>query len=161
MIFWIYAKPKFPREALCRKGKIYILWRLSNIVITIFNTSKTFPKKSKLNSSIITETINNSYFLVYRKLREIIAPYYANDYENYSPIHDKTNYSETEKHPLVYLWHSICNNHRTLLRKHSAKKTSIVLPIKLSTSKPNLAFLCLPFYNSKTLSFQTKVMPIV
>jgi len=71
------------------------------------------------------------------------------------------NALKTGKRNLTNLLHSFCNHHRTLLLKHSAKAKSGVFPYLLKPSKSNLAFPYLPLIKPQTLSFKTKVMPIV
>jgi len=160
MIFWIYLKLKFPIAVINRKGKIHNYRQLSNNLIPYFLPSRPIFKNYISNSSIIAETLTKGYLLVNQQHRDLNATCFSDNPKNWYPISNKTNSCKTEKHPLFSLLHSFCNNHRTLLLKHSAKAKSSVFPLKLKPSKSKSAFLC-PSFKSQVLILTTKVMPIV
>ena len=161
MNLWICPRSKVPIGIKNRKSENYALWCLSNSIFIFFNPSKSILRKSKLNSLGNTESMNKSNFSLKQKNNSIITQKLYNYYGNLSSFPEITNTLKTGKRNLMNLLHSFCNNHRTLLLKHSAKETSSVFPYKLKPSKTNLAFLCLPFYKPKNLIKIPKVMPIM
>jgi len=100
-------------------------------------------------------------FSLKQKNNSIITQKLYNYNGNLSSFPEITNTLKTGKRNLKNLLHSFCNNHRTLLLKHSAKAKSSVFPFMPKPSKSNLAFPYLPLIKPQTLSFKTKVMPIV
>jgi hypothetical protein len=99
-------------------------------------------------------------FSLKQKNNSIITQKLYNYNGNLSSSPEITNALKTGKRNLMNLLHSFCNNHRTLLLKHSAKDISSVIFLKFKPSKSKSAFLC-PLFKSQILSFTTKVMPIV
>ena len=161
MNLWMYPKQKNPKTVKSRKGKNYALWCLSNSIFIFFNPSKSILRKSKLNSLGNTESMNKSNFSLKQKNNSIITQKLYNYYGNLSSFPEITNTLKTGKRNLMNLLHSFCNNHRTLLLKHSAKGTISVLPYLPKPSISNQAFLFLPLIKHQIVSFKTKVMPIV
>jgi len=100
-------------------------------------------------------------FSLRQKNNSIITQKLYNYNGNLSSSPEITNALRTGKRKLMNLLHSFCNHHRTLLLKNSAKAKSGVFPYLLKPSKSNLAFPYLPLIKPQTLSFKTKVMPIV
>ena len=161
MNLWMYPKQKNPKTVKSRKGKKYALWCLSNSLFIFFNPSKSILRKSRLNSLGNTESMDQGNFSLKQKNNSIITQKLYNYYGNLSSFPEITNTLKTGKRNLMNLLHSFCNHHRTLLLKNSAKAKSGVFPYLLKPSKSNLAFPYLPLIKPQTLSFKTKVMPIV
>jgi len=161
MNLWMYPKQKNPKTVKSRKGKKYALWCLSNSLFIFFNPSKSILRKSRLNSLGNTESMDQGNFSLKQKNNSIITQKLYNYNGNLSSFPEITNTLKTGKRNLMNLLHSFCNNHRTLLLKHSAKAKSSVFPFMPKPSKSNLAFPYLPLIKPQTLSFKTKVMPIV
>jgi len=161
MNLWMYPKQKNPKTVKSRKGKKYALWCLSNSLFIFFNPSKSILRKSRLNSLGNTESMDQGNFSLKQKNNSIITQKLYNYNGNLSSFPEITNTLKTGKRNLKNLLHSFCNNHRTLLLKHSAKAKSSVFPFMPKPSKSNLAFPYLPLIKPQTLSFKTKVMPIV
>jgi len=105
--------------------------------------------------------MNQSNFSIKQKNNSIITQKLYNYNGILSSFPKITNTLETGKRNLMNLLHSFCNNHRTLLLKHSAKAKSSVFPYMPKPSKSKLAFPYLPLIKPQTLSYRTKVMPIV
>jgi len=161
MNLWICPRSKVPMGIKNRKSENYALWCLSNSIFIFFNPSKSILPKSRLNSPGNTESMNQGNFSLRQKNNSIISNKFYNYNGNLSSFLEITNTFKTGKRNLKNLLHSFCNNHRTLLRKHSAKAKSSVFPYMPKPSKSNLAFPYLPLIKPQTLSFKTKVMPIV
>ena len=161
MNLWMYPKQKNPKTVKSRKGKKYALWCLSNSIFMFFNPSKSILRKSRLNSLGNTESMDQGNFSLKQKNNSIITQKLYNYNGNLSSFPEITNTLKTGKRNLKNLLHSFCNNHRTLLLKHSAKAKSSVFPFMPKPSKSNLAFPYLPLIKPQTLSFKTKAMPIV
>jgi len=104
--------------------------------------------------------MNNGNFSVWQKNNSTITQKLYNYSGNLIIFSEIRNALKTGKRNLTNLLHSFCNNHRTLLLKHSAKAKSSVFPLKLKPSKSKSAFLC-PSFKSQVLILTTKVMPIV
>ena len=160
MNLWMYPKQKNPKTVKSRKGKNYALWCLSNSLFIFFNPSKSVLQKSRLKSHGTSGTINQDKCPARQKNNSNFSqkPYKHNG--NLIIFSEIRNALKTGKRNLTNLLHSFCNNHRTLLLKHSAKDISSVIFLKLKPSKSKSAFLC-PLFKSQILSFTTKVMPIV
>jgi len=161
MNLWICPRSKVPIGIKNRKSENYALWCLSNSIFMFFNPSKSILRKSRLNSLGNTESMNKSNFSLKQKNNSIITQKLYNYYGNLSSFPEITNTLKTGKRNLMNLLHSFCNNHRTLLLKHSAKGTISVLPYLPKPSISNQAFLFLPLIKHQIVSFKTKVMPIV
>ena len=160
MNLWMCPKQKNPKTVKSRKGKNYALWCLSNSLFTFFNPSKSVLQKSRLKSHGTSGTINQNKCPARQKNNSNFSqkPYKHNG--NLIIFSEIRNALKTGKRNLTNLLHSFCNNHRTLLLKHSAKDISSVIFLKFKPSKSKSAFLC-PLFKSQILSFTTKVMPIV
>ena len=158
MNLWMCPRSKKPMMITNRKLENYALWCLSHSIFIFFNPSKTNNWKNMPNS--IRDL---------RKNNQDKAAFTQNCYNqitssptlNLCFFSRLTNALRTGKRNLKNLLHSFCNNHRTLLLKNSAKAKSGVFPYLLKPSKSNLAFPYLPLIKPQTLSFKTKVMPIV
>ena len=161
MNLWICPRSKVPIGIKNRKSENYALWCLSNSIFMFFNPSKSILRKSRLNSLGNTESMDQGNFSLKQKNNSIITQKLYNYNGNLSSSPEITNALKTGKRNLMNLLHSFCNNHRTLLLKHSAKAKSSVFPFMPKPSKSNLAFPYLPLIKPQTLSFKTKVMPIV
>jgi len=161
MHLWICPRSKVPIGMKNRKSENYALWCLSNAIFIFFNPSKSVLRKSRFNSPGNTESMNQSNFSIKQKNNSVITQRIYNYNGILSSFPKITNTLETGKRNLMNLLHSFCNNHRTLLLKHSAKAKSSVFPYMPKPSKSNLAFPYLPLIKSQTLNYKTKVMPIV
>jgi len=160
MNLWICPRSKVPIGIKNRKSENYALWCLSNAIFIFFNPSKSVLRKNRFNSPSNTESMNQENFSLTQKNNCIIIKKLYNYIGNLNSFPEITNTLETGKRNLKNLLHSFCNNHRTLLLKHSAKAKSSVFPYMPKPSKSNLAFPYLPLIKPQTLSFKTKVMPI-
>jgi len=156
MNLWMYPKLKNPKTVKSRKGKNYALWCLSNSIFIFFNPSKSILRKSRLNSLGNTESMDQGNFSLRQKNNSIITQKLCNYNGNLSSSPEITNALKTGKRNLMNLLHSFCNNHRTLLLKHSAKAKSSVFPYMPKPSKSNLAFPYLPLIKPQTLSFKPR-----
>jgi len=156
MNLWMYPKLKNPKTVKSRKGKNYALWCLSNSLFIFFNPSKSVLQKSRLNSLGNTESMDQGNFSLRQKNNSIITQKLCNYNGNLSSSPEITNALKTGKRNLMNLLHSFCNNHRTLLLKHSAKAKSSVFPYMPKPSKSNLAFPYLPLIKPQTLSFKPR-----
>lgn len=156
MNLWICPRSNKPISVTHSKGENYALWGISTSLFYIFNTSQTNNWKNRLIPNLNMRGIhhpNVAYF------PSCLCQMLSNK-TNICYFSRKTNSLETGKRKLKNLLHSFCNNHRTLLLKHSAKGTNSVFPLKLKPSKSKSAFLC-PLFKSQVLSLTTKAMPIV
>ena len=161
MNLWMYPKQKNPKIEKSRKGKNYALWCLSNSLFIFFNPSKSVLQKSRLNSPATSGTINQDKCPARQKANSNFSQKPYKHSGNLITFPEIRNALKTGKRNLTNLLHSFCNNHRTLLLKHSAKAKSSVFPYMPKPSKSNLAFPYLPLIKPQTLSFKTKAMPIV
>ena len=161
MYLWICPRSKKPMMVTNRKLENYALWCLSNSIFIFFKPSKTNNRKNRLISTRYIRKNNQDKAAFTQNCHNRITSSQTYNYNNICYFSRKTNTLETGKRNLMNLLHSFCNNHRTLLLKHSAKGTISVLPYLPKPSISNQAFLFLPLIKHQIVSFKTKVMPIV
>ena len=120
MNLWICPRSKVPIGIKNRKSENYALWCLSNSLFMFFNPSKSILRKSRLNSPATSGTINQDKCPARQKANSNFSQKPYKHSGNLITFPEIRNALKTGKRNLKNLLHSFCNNHRTLLLKHSA-----------------------------------------